>query len=89
MALQLVSVSLGAYFSALLVQLVELSTQGAPWITENLNEGRLHYFFFLLAALMLVNVGLFGFVARRFNSSSDPGKPAMALDEPKAARDRL
>ena len=90
MALQLVSNAVGSYFSALLLQFVELVTHKQPWITENLNQGKLHYFFFLLAALMVVNLLLFGFVARRFEAGKVPAMTTTRDgSEPKPASDRL
>ncbi|KAG9158231.1 hypothetical protein Leryth_000365 [Lithospermum erythrorhizon] len=66
-ALSLTTVALGSYLSTLLVTIVtNISTRdGKPgWIPENLNYGHLHYFFWLLAILSVVNLGAFLLVAK-------------------------
>ena len=42
------------------------STRGGKpgWIPDNLNYGHLHYFFFLLAILSVLNLGAFLLVAK-------------------------
>ncbi|GKB07859.1 NRT1/ PTR family 8.1-like protein, partial [Tanacetum coccineum] len=67
-ALQLTITALGNYGSALLVSIVTVITtrDGSPgWITDNLNYGHLDYFFWLLAGLSAVNLGVFILLARR------------------------
>ncbi|KAI3679943.1 hypothetical protein L2E82_50923 [Cichorium intybus] len=67
-ALQLTITALGSYVSAFLVTIVTIiSTRGggAGWITDNLNYGHLDYFFWLLAGLSVVNLGVFVVLARR------------------------
>ncbi|TVU40103.1 hypothetical protein EJB05_13552, partial [Eragrostis curvula] len=57
-ALSLTSTALGSYLSAALVAVVTAVTtrNGAiGWIPDNLNRGHLDYFFWLLAALSVVN----------------------------------
>lgn len=50
-ALNLLATSLGGYVSSILVYVVNESTNkaGNKWITDNLNEGHLDYFFLLLS----------------------------------------
>ncbi|KAI8015327.1 Protein NRT1/ PTR FAMILY 8.1 [Camellia lanceoleosa] len=63
-ALSLSTVALGNYLSTLLVNVVtDVSTRhGKPgWIPDNLNNGHLHFFFWLLAVLSVVNLGFFSF----------------------------
>ncbi|CAI9298002.1 unnamed protein product [Lactuca saligna] len=77
-ALQLTITALGSYVSALLVTIVTIiSTRGggAGWITDNLNYGHLDYFFWLLAGLSFVNLGVFVVLARRHTYR----KPAAAV----------
>jgi peptide/histidine transporter 3/4 len=65
-ALSLTTAALGNYLSTLLVNIVtEFSTRhGRPgWIPDNLNYGNLDSFFWLLAALSVLNLGLYLFVA--------------------------
>ncbi|XP_024967224.1 protein NRT1/ PTR FAMILY 8.2-like [Cynara cardunculus var. scolymus] len=67
-ALQLTITALGNYLSAFLVTIVTvISTQGGSpgWITDNLNYGHLDYFFWLLAGLSVVNLGVFITLAKR------------------------
>ncbi|KAL0378321.1 UNVERIFIED_CONTAM: protein NRT1/ PTR FAMILY 8.1 [Sesamum radiatum] len=69
-ALSLTTTALGDYVSSLLVEIVmAISTRdGRPgWIPDNLNYGHLHYFFLLLAALSVLNLGVFIVVAKRYS----------------------
>lgn len=68
-ALSLTTAALGNYLSSFLVTIVtDISTKnGRPgWIAQNLNHGHLHYFFFLLAVLSVLNLGAFIVVAKRY-----------------------
>ncbi|GFP89171.1 protein nrt1/ ptr family 8.1 [Phtheirospermum japonicum] len=68
-AMLLTTVALGNYMSSVLVTIVmNFSTRnGEPgWIADNLNHGRLHYFFALLSVLSVINFGVFVVVAKRF-----------------------
>ncbi|PON70610.1 Proton-dependent oligopeptide transporter [Parasponia andersonii] len=61
-ALALTTVALGNYLSSLLVTSVtKVSTRHGKlgWIPDNLNHGHLHYFFWLLAILSVLNLGAF------------------------------
>ncbi|KAL8027126.1 hypothetical protein ABFX02_14G075100 [Erythranthe guttata] len=66
-ALQLTTVALGSYLSTLLVTIVtKVSTRNGKlgWIPDNLNYGHLHYFYWLLAVLSVLNFGVFLLVAK-------------------------
>ncbi|KAF9591459.1 hypothetical protein IFM89_004157 [Coptis chinensis] len=66
-ALSLTTVALGSYLSSVLVTIVtDVTTRNGKlgWIPDNLNRGHLHYFFFLLAVLSVVNLIVYIFVAR-------------------------
>lgn len=66
-ALSLTTNALGNYLSSLLVTIVTIiSTRHRKlgWIPDNLNYGHLHYFFWLLAVLSVINLGAFLLVAR-------------------------
>ncbi|KAK4418964.1 protein NRT1/ PTR FAMILY 8.1 [Sesamum alatum] len=68
-ALSLTTAALGNYLSTLLVNIVtDISTRdgGPGWIPDNLNYGKLHYFFWLLAVLSVMNLGLYSVVAKRY-----------------------
>jgi len=41
------------------------------WLPNNLNHGHLDYVFFLLGGVMLLNIGLYSFLASRFTPRSD------------------
>ena len=43
----------------------------SAWLPNNLDDGHLDYVFFLLGGVMLVNIGLFALLARRFTPRSD------------------
>lgn len=61
-ALSLTTIALGNYLSSLLVTIVMIvSTRHGKlgWIPDNLNYGHLHYFFWLLAILSVINLGAF------------------------------
>lgn len=71
MALQLLSVCIGSYLSGALVLGVSVVSSrwdpaGQGWLPKDLNQGRLDLFFLCLAALMLLNLLLFLWVAARY-----------------------
>ncbi|KAF7833745.1 protein NRT1/ PTR FAMILY 8.1-like [Senna tora] len=75
-ALSLLTVALGQYLSSLLVTIVtNISTKnGSPgWIPDNLNYGHVHYFFWLLAVLSVVNLVAFLLVARLYTYKQTVG----------------
>ncbi|GMP49167.1 hypothetical protein CsSME_00016235 [Camellia sinensis var. sinensis] len=66
-ALWLTTVALGNYLSSLLVTIVtSISTRNGSlgWIPDNLNRGHLDYFFWLLAVLSVLNLGVYLLVAK-------------------------
>lgn len=68
-ALSLTTTALGSYLSSFLVTIVMgISTRNGKhgWIPDNLNYGHLHYFFFLLAILSVLNLGAFIVVAKKY-----------------------
>lgn len=68
-ALFLTTGALGSYLSSLLVLIVTKTTakNGNPgWIPDNLNVGHLDYFFWLLSALSVVNLGAYIVVANMY-----------------------
>ncbi|KAK8547543.1 hypothetical protein V6N12_031680 [Hibiscus sabdariffa] len=65
-ALALTTSALGNYLSTFLVNMVaSFSTRDGNlgWIPDNLNYGHLHYFFWLLAVLSVLNLGVYLMVA--------------------------
>ncbi|CAH9109311.1 unnamed protein product [Cuscuta epithymum] len=66
-ALSLTTTAIGNYLSSFLVTIItDISTRnGKPgWLADNLNYGHLDYFFWLLAALSALNLGVFVAVAK-------------------------
>ncbi|EEF32592.1 protein NRT1/ PTR FAMILY 6.3 [Ricinus communis] len=53
------TLSLGFFFSSLLVTIVHKVTGNSPWIADNINEGKLYDFYWLLAILAGLNLVLF------------------------------
>ncbi|KAI3453518.1 hypothetical protein Pfo_010181 [Paulownia fortunei] len=61
------TLSLGFFFSSILVTVVHKVTgQKKPWLADNLNEGRLYDFYWLLTVLSIFNLVIFLFCARRY-----------------------
>ncbi|URE08608.1 peptide transporter [Musa troglodytarum] len=70
-ALSLLTIGLGSYLSSLIVTAVtSLTTWGgnAGWIPDNLNEGHLDYYFWLLAGLSCLNLLIYAACAKRYKS---------------------
>lgn len=77
-ALALTTAALGNYLSTFLVNIVtDISTRdGDPgWIPDNLNYGHLHYFFWLLAVLSVLNLGAYLLVAKWYTYKRALGPP--------------
>lgn len=75
-ALSLLTNALGQYLSSLLVTIVmKISAKnGSPgWIPDNLNYGRIDYFFWLLAVLSVLNLVAFLLVARIYTYKQPVG----------------
>ncbi|KAJ4950225.1 hypothetical protein NE237_027057 [Protea cynaroides] len=61
------TLSLGFFLSSLLVSIVhKLTGHGNPWLPNNLNQGKLYNFYWLLAVLSGVNLGLYLVAARMY-----------------------
>lgn len=75
-ALSLSTNALGNYLSSLLITIVtSVSTRNGKlgWIPENINYGHLDYFFWLLAVLSLLNLGVFLLVAKWYTYKKPVG----------------
>ncbi|XP_072051177.1 LOW QUALITY PROTEIN: solute carrier family 15 member 4-like [Amphiura filiformis] len=68
MGLFLATTGLGSYVGSLLVAIVNSASraQGAEWFPDEINDGYLEYYFFLLAGLMLINFGIFVIIAKKY-----------------------
>ncbi|KAL8200828.1 hypothetical protein R6Q57_012167 [Mikania cordata] len=54
------TLSLGFFFSSLLVTIVHKVTGNTdPWLADNLNKGKLYNFYWLLTTLSIINIGLY------------------------------
>ncbi|CAL4921680.1 unnamed protein product [Urochloa decumbens] len=72
-ALALLTVALGSYLSSLVVTAVEWITTrggGPGWIPDDLDDGHLDRFFWLLAAMSALNLAVFVGCARRYRRKS-------------------
>ncbi|XP_048545146.1 protein NRT1/ PTR FAMILY 8.3-like [Triticum urartu] len=70
-ALGLLAIAAGGYLSSFLLTAVQWATAtgGAPgWIPDDLNEGHLDRFFWMMAGLGCLNLMAFGSCARRYKS---------------------
>ncbi|KAG7947163.1 hypothetical protein I3843_14G080200 [Carya illinoinensis] len=75
-ALSLTTGALGNYLSSLLVTIVTtVSTKNGKlgWIPDNLNYGHLHYFFWLLAVLSVLNLIAFIFISKWYTYKRTAG----------------
>ncbi|KAL4579570.1 hypothetical protein LXL04_015722 [Taraxacum kok-saghyz] len=72
-ALSLLTTSLGNYLSSFILTVVTVvTTRGgrAGWIPDNLNEGHLDRFFWLLAGLSFLNMVVYVFCAKMYKSKA-------------------
>ncbi|KAK6118975.1 hypothetical protein DH2020_047261 [Rehmannia glutinosa] len=61
------TLSLGFFFSSILVTVVHKVTgHKKPWLADNLNEGKLYDFYWLLTILSVFNLAIFLYFARRY-----------------------
>ncbi|KAL6838592.1 hypothetical protein ACP4OV_031549 [Aristida adscensionis] len=92
-ALFWLSISLGSYASTVLVDAVHRWSAGADgsnWLPDNINRGRLDYFYWVVAMLQLVNLVYYLICAKRFTfkpvqlhkeDDEDGGKSLVELQE--------
>ncbi|XP_028790966.1 protein NRT1/ PTR FAMILY 6.3-like [Neltuma alba] len=61
------TLSLGFFFSSVLVTLVhKVTSHTRPWLADNLNKGRLYNFYWLLAILCVLNFAVYLFCAKGY-----------------------
>nr|GMD73423.1 protein NRT1/ PTR FAMILY 8.1-like [Ipomoea batatas] len=90
-ALSLTTAAIGNYLSSFLVTIVtDISTRnGKPgWLASNLNRGHLDYFFWLLAALSVINLGVFVVVAKMYTYKKAINKDSGLVDAENGNLDR-
>ncbi|GMI99978.1 GLUCOSINOLATE TRANSPORTER-2, NRT1/ PTR family 2.11 [Hibiscus trionum] len=83
------------YFSTLLILVVHRTTDGTAtgnWIPEDLNKGRLDYYYYMIAGLGIVNMGYFLLCAKwykyRGNSDGDTLELELHVNGEKQQSDR-
>ncbi|KAI3719899.1 hypothetical protein L6452_20805 [Arctium lappa] len=72
-ALSLLTTALGNYLSSLILTVVMYVTSGdwkSGWISNNLNEGHLDYFFWLLGGLSFLNMVVYVVCAKAYKSKA-------------------
>ena len=77
----LVTTGLGSYAASLLAIIVRSASHEKWYPSENLNNGSLEYFFFLLAGLMLVNFLVFLLVARSYKYKGSANRSGEVRDD--------
>ncbi|KAK6236215.1 hypothetical protein SCA6_011552 [Theobroma cacao] len=78
----LTTIALGLFGSSILVEIVRNVTGtngGHDWLAHRINDGRLDYFYGLLAVLSLINLGLFLVCAKRYKPN--PGEVALRTND--------
>lgn len=78
----LTTLSLGFFFSSLLVSIVKAATGSNGkhgWVGENINKGRLDCFYGLLAALSFINFGFFLLCASWYKRKKAKQVPEMEI----------
>uniref|UniRef100_A0ACD5TT63 Uncharacterized protein n=1 Tax=Avena sativa TaxID=4498 RepID=A0ACD5TT63_AVESA len=60
------TLSLGFFLSSGLVSVVHAATSPRPWLADDINGGRLDYFYWLLAVVSAINLGAFVAAARGY-----------------------
>jgi peptide/histidine transporter 3/4 len=70
-AFNLFTGALGTWATAIFILLGNSFQPGQPWIADDANQGKLHYYFFMLAGFMFFNLILFVLVARNYTYKED------------------
>lgn len=78
-------IALASYLSSFLISVVHKVTrngESSNWLAEDLNEGRLDYFYYLVAALQVVNLGYFLVVAKwyKYKIKEDGSSKDVAME---------
>ncbi|CAH9086186.1 unnamed protein product [Cuscuta europaea] len=80
------TISLGFFFSSILVTIVHKVTgHKRPWLANNLNQGRLYDFYWLLSLLSVINLMLFLFCSKWYVYKEERlASEGIELEEPSA-----
>ncbi|KAK8604162.1 hypothetical protein V6N13_096621 [Hibiscus sabdariffa] len=71
------------YFSSLLILVVHRTTDGTAtgnWIPEDLNKGRLDYYYYMIAGLGILNMAYFLLCARWYKYRGNSGDDTLGLE---------
>ncbi|XP_029189147.2 solute carrier family 15 member 4-like [Acropora millepora] len=68
----MITFALGHYLTSLLVTIVRSASNSKWYPSNDLNKGKLEYFFFLLAGITVVTLAIFAFVASRYTYKKQP-----------------
>ena len=68
----LITSALGNYLTSLLVVIVRSASDNKWYPGDDPNNGKLEYFFFLLAGIAIFSFGIFAFVASRYTYKRQP-----------------
>ncbi|KAF8088957.1 hypothetical protein N665_0523s0003 [Sinapis alba] len=84
-----VGVGVSSYLASFLISTVHKTTEHSPsgnWLAEDLNKGKLDYFYFMLTGLMFVNMGYFLLMAKfyRYKVTNDEANSVIKTNEEEA-----
>ena len=80
MGVCLAMIGFGYYVASLLAYIVKYASD-SKWYPEDLNDGNVEYYMFLLAGLMLVDAAVFLFVAVRYRYVQPPDEGSPVNDD--------
>ncbi|XP_041362213.1 solute carrier family 15 member 4-like [Gigantopelta aegis] len=69
---------IGNYLSSAILAIITAATESDPWLPDEINKGKLEYYFFLLGVLMLLNFIVFVFTS----IVTSPSLPQMRHRQP-------
>ncbi|KAM2076252.1 hypothetical protein ACFX1T_039017 [Malus domestica] len=80
-----------SYLSSALIAIVHRTTEGAAtgnWLPEDLNKGRLDYFYYLIAALGVINLGYFLMCSKWYNYKGGGDNNALEVEVVQKSHDQ-
>ncbi|KAK0586181.1 hypothetical protein LWI29_002334 [Acer saccharum] len=89
-SLTFVGIAISNYLSSFLISIVHQTTKGAAagdWLPEDLNKGRLDYFYYFVAALGVINFGYFLVCAKwyKYKGNGDSA-PEIGMEKLKSGK---
>eukprot|EP00602_Paraphysomonas_sp_CaronLab_P012061 CAMPEP_0185040878 /NCGR_PEP_ID=MMETSP1103-20130426/39487_1 /TAXON_ID=36769 /ORGANISM="Paraphysomonas bandaiensis, Strain Caron Lab Isolate" /LENGTH=538 /DNA_ID=CAMNT_0027580373 /DNA_START=191 /DNA_END=1807 /DNA_ORIENTATION=+ len=79
-ALNLFTTALGAWVVIPLLYIVNSGGEGKEWVPENIDDGHLEYYFFLLAGLMVLNQILFSYISEGYEYKTEEELSRLAIE---------